>query len=292
MPKRMTAGEEITEMEKLSSFRKRVEKVLDAIGRDTLAYDESEFWMIRRPYEYIEYYAQANRLFNTCIALPLARGIHDGSHRKACTVKDGVSYRLPYVIHCLMVCRMLADLHMPIPKEEEDVVLASALCHDMIEDIPFEDGGRELVTKFHLDSKVYETVKLLSKDRTWSDEEHALYFRKIQENRAALLVKLSDRGNNVEDLYNMSIWKTHEYVGETRTYFFPMCLYAKAHYPELFTVFEILQDKIITLTQTADILVERYEAMEKELVGQISEAQKENARLRAELKRMMEKTDR
>ena len=260
-------------------FREKVRKILDDIGQDNLYYDESEFWMIRHEYEYIQFYAMENQLLNTCIALPLSRGLHNGSHRKSSVTREGVSYRLPYVIHCLLVCRMLLDLNIPLEKDQLDIVLASALCHDMIEDIPFEQDGLEMMTYFHLDPKVYETVKFVSKRRDFTPEEEENHFRQIAEHPLALLVKLSDRGNNVEDLYNMSVWKTHEYVGETRKFFFPMYDYGIAHYPELHKTLEVLQDKILSLTRVAEILVNRYEEMEKELLTQIRAEQKENEKL-------------
>lgn len=266
-------------MKERIQFRNRVNEILAGFDPELLGYDENEFWMIKWPYEYIEYYVLENKLVNTAIALPLARGIHDGTHRKSSIVKNGVSYKLPYVIHCLLVCRMLVDLKLPLSKEEEDIVLASALCHDMIEDIPFPDGGRELVSEYHLDPRVYDTVKLVSKRRDFTPEEERDFFRNINENKLALLVKLSDRSHNVEDLYNMSAWKVHEYIGETRSFFMPMCEYGLKHYPELEKIIEIFQDKIVSLTQAAEIMVDRFDARERELLEELEKLKKENAEL-------------
>lgn len=267
-------------MNERNAFRGEVRRVLQSIDPEVLSYDESEFWMIRMPYEYIEHYAIDHQLMNTAIALPLARGLHDGSHRKSSVTRGGESFRLPYVIHCLLVCRMLVDLHIPLPREEEDIALAAALCHDMVEDIPFPDHGKEMVTLFHLDPRVYETVKLVSKRRDFTDEEERAFFHNIESNHLSLLVKLSDRSHNVEDLYNMSAWKVHEYIGETRKFFLPMCEYGLAHYPELQKTIEILQDKIVSLTRASEILVDRCEAREAELRTQLAKLREENAALR------------
>lgn len=268
-------------MKERNAFRAEVRRVLEGIDPEVLSYDESEFWMIRMPYEYIEHYAIDHQLMNTAIALPLARGLHDGSHRKSSVTRGGESFRLPYVIHCLLVCRMLVDLHIPMPREEEDIVLAAALCHDMVEDIPFPEHGKEMVTRFHLDPRVYETVKLVSKRRDFTDEEERAFFHNIESNPRSLLVKLSDRSHNVEDLYNMSAWKVHEYIGETRKFFLPMCEYGLAHYPELQKTIEILQDKIVSLTRASEILVDRCEAREAELRDKLAKLREENAALRA-----------
>lgn len=263
-------------------FRAQVNAALARIDPDALAYHESEFWMIQSPYEYIEFYAYQNRLFNTAVALPLARGLHDGAHRKFSIVRDGVAHKLPYVMHCLLVCRMLVDLHTPLPHEEEDVLLAAALCHDMIEDIPFAHGGQELTTQFGLDPRVYETVKLVSKRKDFTPAEEQAHFAAMARNPLSLLVKLSDRSHNVEDLYNRPAWKVHEYIGETNKFFLPMCEYGLAHYPALRKCIEILKDKIISLTRASEILVDRCEAREQQLRNELQRLQQENDRLRAE----------
>lgn len=276
-------------MTTVSQFQTQVHDILNSLPADVLSYNKDEFWMIRLPYEYIEHYALSNRLLNTAIALPLARGLHDGAHRKSSVTRGGQSYRLPYLIHCLLVCRMLVDLKVPLSKEEEDILLASALCHDMVEDIPFEDHGHELYTKFHLDPRVYETVKLVSKRKDFTEEEELAHFHGIESHPLALLVKLSDRSNNVEDLYNMSVWKVHEYIGETNRFFLPMCQYGLAHYPALQRPIGILLDKITALTHASEILVDRCEEREQALRKQLQELQEENARLRQEYIRFVER---
>lgn len=275
-------------MNEQTRFRMKIQEILDEIGPETLAYDAGEFWMIERVYEYVESYAREKKLTSTAIALPLVRGLHNGVHRKSSIMKDGVAYRLPYVIHCLQVARMLINLHLPLSHDEEDVVLASALCHDLIEDVEFAEGGTEMYTKYHLDPRVYETVKCVSKRRDFTEEEHQAYFDGIQANPLALLVKLSDRGNNVEDLYNMSVWKTHEYVDETRMYFFPMVAYGHEHYENLNGVLTILNEKMKTLTQVAEILVNRYEDQERRMNEKLTRLREENQRLRGILKELEE----
>lgn len=266
-------------MKERIEFRKKVEDFLSGLDKETLAYNKNEYWMIFSAYEYLEYYSFEHRLWNTCIALPLARGLHDGTYRKATIIKNGDTYRKPYVIHCLLVCRMLANMNIPISREDEDILLSAALCHDMIEDIPFEHHGMEMITEYHLDPRIYEVVKLVSKRKDFTAEEEIEHFRKIQENPLALLVKLSDRSNNVEDLYNMSVKKVHEYVDETNRFIIPMCDYGLEHYPELRMSLSILKDKITCLTETAETMVDKYEEREMELRRQLKSLRVENDNL-------------
>lgn len=275
-------------MERLADFKKRVGEALGRIDPDVLDYHEDEFWMIRTAYEFLEYYAEKNRLFNTAVALPLARGIHNGTYRKLPIIRNGIPHQPPYVIHCLTVCKMLADMWLPISDEEKDILLAAALCHDMIEDIPFEQHGRELYTVFQLDPRVYETVKLVSKRKDFTLYEEQAYFRGIMENRLALLIKLSDRGHNVTDLYNMSARKIREYIGETRAYFLPMCDYARRHYPELDDVTEIMQDQLICLTKTVEVMYQRYEHLQQRMEEELQGLRNENKELRRQFAQMRE----
>lgn len=183
---------------------------------------------------------------------------------------------------------MLADLNIDISPEEKDILLAAALCHDMIEDIPFPNHGRELYEEYGLDPRIHEVVSLVSKRKDFTEAEEIEHFRKIQENRLALLVKLSDRSHNVEDLYNMSVWKVHEYINETKNRILPMCKYGLEHYPELYATLKILQDKIRSLTQAAVILVDRYEVREQELREQVRLLKEENAALKKQFKELWE----
>lgn len=261
-------------------FQEKVRLILEDIEESVLAYDQGEYWMYQSAYEFIEFYAIKYQLLNTAIALPLARGLHNGDHRKLTLVKGDMTYRLPYIIHPLIVCKMLIELHIPLSREEQDILFAAALCHDMIEDIPFLDHGRELMVVYHLHPKVYETVLKVSKRKDFTEAEEQAHFQAIAEDKLAALIKLSDRGNNVEDLYNMSAKKVREYVEETRKYLLPICDYGQGHYYELRPALQILRDKMICLTEAASMLVERYEVQELELCRRIDELQAENNALR------------
>ena len=267
-------------MDTYQQFQEKLNLLLEDIDPDTLSYNKNEYWMIQADYEYVEYYAYKHQLLYTAIALPLARGLHDGDHRKSTLMKNDITYRLPYVIHPLQVCRMLIDLQLPLPREDEDILLAAALCHAMIEDIPFLDHGKELMVQYHLPVRVYEIVKTVSKRKDFTEEEELNHFQEIAHDPLATLIKLSDRGNNVEDLYNRSFWKVHEYVGETKKYFIPICAYGIKHHEELRPAIMVLRDKIFCLTDAAEILVDRYHEREEQLKSRIEELKQENASLR------------
>ncbi len=269
-----------------ADFQKKVNKILRDIDPEVLSYDEDEYWMYQNAYEYVEFFVTQKKLLNSAVALQLARGLHDGDHRKSALIRGDRSYRMPYVIHPLMVCKMLIELRIPMSNEELDILLASALCHDMIEDIPFLDHGRELMIQYHLKKQVYENVLAVSKEKDFTEEQTREHFQKIAENKCALLIKLSDRGNNVEDLYNRSAGKVREYVRETEEYILPLCEYGISHYPELIQPIRILEDKLKCLTDAAAVLVDRYEEQERALRIHVEQLRAENEVLRKEWKKL------
>lgn len=223
------------------------------------SYNINEEWLYNKPYLFIKGYATGRNFSNTLKALPLARKIHDGQYRKGKVVIDGKEVQLPYIIHVLKVCSTLISLNLPLSDYEQDILYATALCHDMIEDRPdIFKNGTELVTRFNIDENVYNAVKLLSKVSGLDEYELNDYFNAIKYNKIALLVKLSDRSHNVETLSVMKVEKLHKYVEETRRWIYPLCSYGKQNYPELSSGFTILKSKIVSLTEATELLVNMF----------------------------------
>ena len=221
---------------------------------------EEEF-MYQKPYLFIKGYATGRGLKYTLKALPLARKIHNGQYRKGIISHEGKNYQLPYVLHCLKVCSTLISLSLPLSDSELDILLSIALLHDVIEDNDgyFTKGGKELTIDYGFPKEVYETIRKLSKYAGSTEYELNEYFNKIKVDKFAILVKLADRSHNVEDLYNMKSDKLHKYVTETRNYIYPLCVYAKANFPELSNGLTILKSKIVSLTELTETIVDIYE---------------------------------
>lgn len=239
------------------------------------SYNTDEAFLYDKTYLFIKGYATGLELNQTLRALPLARKFHNGQYRKGDIVIDGKIYQLPYVLHVLKVCSTLISLHLPLTKEDLDILLASALLHDCLEDSSsfFPHGGSELTTKYKLNPEIYNIVKLLSKQPGASEEQLDIYFNNIKRNKFATLIKLADRSHNVEDLYNMKPDKLHKYVIETRTWIYPLATYGKTNYPELSNGFTILKSKIVSLTECTETIVELYEETIRAKDAQILELQ-------------------
>lgn len=225
------------------------------------SYNIGEEFLYSKSYLFIKGYATGLGLKYTLMALPLARKIHDGQYRFGCVQIDGKPHRLPYIVHCLKVCSTLISLSLPLSSGELDLLLASSILHDALENSKdfFPQGGRELVCIHGFPEAVFNTIQLLSKQSGASEHELNEYFNNIKQDKIALLVKLADRSHNVEDLYNMKIEKIHKYVKETRTWIYPLCAYGKANYPELSNGLTILKNKIRSLTELTETFIHRYE---------------------------------
>lgn len=245
-------------------------------------YDVSEEFLYIEEYMFIKGYACGRNLINTMKALPLARQVHNGQHRKGEVTVKGETYRLPYVLHVLKVTNTLISASLPLSDYEMDILLTCALLHDSIEDDEggyFKNGGRELITEYGFPEEVYHVIKLLSKRPGATEAELNLYFNEIKRNKYALLIKMADRSHNVEDLFNKTIEKIHIYVKETRDYIYPLSTYAKAHYPELSNGVTILKSKIVSLTELTETLVNKYDKL-------LSEKDEEINRLKEEIDRL------
>ena len=237
------------------------------------SYNEDEEWLYNKPYLFIKGYATGRNFSNTLKALPLARKIHDGQYRNGTVIVNGKEVQLPYIIHVLKVCSTLMSLNLPLSEYELDILYATAICHDMIEDRPdlFTNGGEELTTKYFLDENIYNAVKLLSKQSKLDEYQLNDYFNNLKHNKFALLVKLADRSHNVETLSVMKIERLHKYVDETRRWIYPLCSYGKQNYPELSNGFTILKAKIVSLTEETEVLVEMFSEKLREKEREIVE---------------------
>lgn len=155
-------------------------------------------------------------------ALSLAEKAHEGVFRK-----DGIT---PYVEHPMQVAAFLFELGI-----QDDLILATALLHDVIEDCPDETIKQQIFTKFP--KEVFEAVLILSKPKRYDNK---VYYGNIQNNPIATLVKLADRAHNLSTLYNFTEVKKAKYLKETEEFVYPLIKYAQHNYYEYASAIRIL----------------------------------------------------
>ncbi len=213
-------------------------------------FDENDTSHYIKTYMFIKGYAMGKGLPQTLTALPVARKLHDGQYRK-----DGK----PYITHPLKVCSTLISYGI-----DDDITLASALLHDVLEDCGerLPDGGRELVQEYGISQEVIDIITILSKRSGLNDQELGVYFRAIEKNPKAALIKLADRLHNSGSLYTFTNEKMKKYLRETDLFLLPMASYCKKYYPNYINAFSIMKNSIETLNSSMKIMLERVSGVE------------------------------
>ncbi len=156
--------------------------------------------------------------FNANINIPLIRRAyefsskaHAGQHRESGE---------PYVIHCLNVALILAELHL------DSTTIAAGLIHDVVEDTEYsldrirEEFGDELA------SLVDGVTKLGAVEFKSREEQQVEYFRKMLLSMArdirVILIKLADRLHNMRTLHHLSEERRRRIARETRSVYSPL----------------------------------------------------------------------
>lgn len=210
-------------------------------------WDDTDISHYIKSYMFIKGYSVAKNLNQTTVALALAQNLHEGQYRK-----DG----MPYIQHPLKVCTTLISYGI-----EDDVILAAALLHDILEDcqdkLPL--NGKELITEFHLSKEVFDIISILTKESGLTQNELSVYFERIGRNPKAALIKLSDRLHNSSTLYTFSFERMEKYIQETYTFLIPMASFCKKYYPEYTNAFSILKSNIYSLNHSMDIMMKKFQ---------------------------------
>ena len=150
----------------------------------------------------------------TLNAINVATILHEGQMRKSGE---------PYFSHPVQVACELLALGV-----YDDILLASALLHDVLEDCGISEN--QLIHDYKIDPDVVSVVKLLTKSKEMNMEQ---YYKGIMSDWRASLIKISDRCHNVSTMVDgFDTAKMTSYVEETNQYVIPLCKYAKNFYPE------------------------------------------------------------
>ena len=170
----------------------------------------------------IRYFAHAEGLTETMKALEYAYERHEGQLRK----KGPYSTTdIPYIIHPMT---MTAQAHAS--GISDDVILASTLLHDVVEDtgvsigeLPFSDDVKKIVGLL-----TFTIPEGMSRK-----EAKKLYFGAISADPRASLIKLLDRCSNVSTMVEcFDEEKLLSYIEETETFILPLADILATLYPQ------------------------------------------------------------
>jgi guanosine-3',5'-bis(diphosphate) 3'-pyrophosphohydrolase len=136
-------------------------------------------------------------------AFEIAEEAHQGQTRR-----DGT----PYVEHPVRVARIVRH-----EMDCDDVeTLCAALLHDTLEDTALPSFA---IAK-DFGERVAELVEILTKDRSAPRED---YYRRFETApRAARLIKIGDRLDNLRDLESFTARKRDRYIKDTVDFFIPV----------------------------------------------------------------------
>lgn len=269
-------------------FRRRTAEAVKRIHPAILSEFSDTDPVCAENYRYVERYALENRLHNTAVALPL---VHHAL-RRAAQLPDSrfgsAETHLAYLRHALRVTRILIDLRAPLRPEEEDRMLAAALCHVLPENIRIRDLEQALTRQCQLDPEVCKLVSLIFWESNEAGAGELSFYNRIQEHKLALLITLADRSNLLEQLSGLSRQTARKYMDETRQFFFRMSFYARENHYDLISPVEVLMDKIRCLLDVSEILLSRYEKRETELIQEILDIREENSNIRRSIQILRE----
>jgi GTP pyrophosphokinase len=203
---------------------------------------------VEKMYTYVKGFAMGADLKNTLSAMYYARTKHSDQKRNGGE---------PYIVHPLsMVCMAIA---MGI---KDDVVLASIMLHDVV-----EDCGVEL-KDLPVSCEVREVVNLLTfKMKKGRDKktEKRLYFDAISTNGSAMLVKLIDRCNNISTM--AGVFKKDRllrYIEETKTEVLPLYQLCKEMHPEYSNALYLLKFQIESILYSIENSILSYTEQKSE----------------------------
>lgn len=191
---------------------------------------------------FLKGYAISKKMRNTLIALSVAYQFHAGQKRKGGS---------PYIIHPLEVASYLINLNI-----DDDNIISAAILHDVIEDCNIENPYQKLGKKYGINKEIIDIVLLLTKSKDYkkTDPTQEIYYSKIKENKAALIIKLSDRANNLSTIDAFTKEKMISYVNETKELVFPICKYGKSYYPEYSNAITIMKYQMVSICETIESL--------------------------------------
>ncbi len=191
-------------------------------------------------YLFLKSYCETRKLYNSLIALPYAKVMHEGELRKTGEA---------YLIHPLGVASYGISIGL-----NTDEIIATALLHDVIEDTASN------LSDLNVSSNIKKDVQLLTfKKNLLLEKKVALqfYYNAIKENEVATFVKLLDRYNNLFSIAQVfTLPKIIEYTIETKDFIYPLIEEAEKRYPSRREELNILRINITSLVNAVEGMLE------------------------------------
>ena len=168
-------------------------------------------------YDFIQSFAEQQKKPQTLKALPFGRKMHSGQYRLG-------GGNLDYYYHPMSACAHAIALGIT-----RDEVLAASLLHDVCEDCSVTP--EELPVR----GEVRKAVAYLTRDKQtgWTLPGKELYYKNIQNDKTAVLVKLLDRCDNISTMHTgFNRDRMIAYGKDTACWIYPLFEKALQAWPE------------------------------------------------------------
>ena len=194
------------------------------------------FYSVENMRRKLKQFAAEDALEQTARAIDYAYEAHAGQVRKPSVFSDA---QVPYIFHpYVMAC------HAHALGIRDDVVLATALLHDVCEDCGIEPDD------LPFDADVREAVALLTKPASKEAYSPDVYYAAISENGTSAIVKAFDRCSNVSTMMaSFPVDKVVSYVDETERYVIPLLDTIKKRYPEYYDAAFVIKYQIYSTVE-------------------------------------------
>ena len=197
-------------------------------------------------YAWLKSYCEEHTLPQAQRALIYARKMHKGQTRK---MDRFCSEQVPYIVHPMTLAKEAIALGL-----SDDVTVSCALLHDVCEDcgvdvslLPFDDDIRRIVGMLTRPTEPGLTVQ----------ERNILYYKGMENNPTAILIKGLDRAHNVSTMaYSFNEERIVEYIEETEEFVLPLLDSIDSGFPQFSPAAFAIRYHILSVTETVKFCME------------------------------------
>lgn len=228
-------------IKKEGDMKESIQKINEFVEK----YEMSDFTSNpEKMYTFLRGFSQGGKYERLAKAIAFARKMHEGNFREGELLAEE-GQKQPSIIHPLRVTCYLLDIVNcdTLTHDEIDIILASAVMHDILEDckdkitvtdLPVDEETREVVLTLTIDKKEGET-KEQTKDR---------YYNEMRKNPFAIIIKPGDRLDNLSTIFARGIESGIKNLIETKERIIPMLEEAKNTYPRFVSIYVHLKDDL------------------------------------------------
>ena len=246
---RWETGWTLPDMENIAPLASALKMSISSlIGEDRAEYEwelRDQLFSETHMFTRLKTIAELNNLTETYKALYYIRDKHAGQYRKDLKFSDT---RVPYIVHPLMMACHAQSMGL-----NDDALLAVILLHDVC-----EDGGIS-PNELPFSENVKRSVALLTKTEQKGiskQEATEKYYKEIEKDSVAAMVKVIDRCNNVSTMaQSFDTDKLAAYIEETETFVLPLLNMIKQRCPGYNNAVFLVKYQMLSVLESLKVML-------------------------------------